>query len=84
MILRSKCMKSKTDHVSKNGIAAVTPEEYHKRIEEFYAAGDVAGFLEFQKTHSVLYADPIPEQDKEILKDMEVPELPDDIEPILM
>ena len=61
-------------------IEVLTPEEYHKRTEEFY----VAGFLEFQKTHSVLYADPIPEQDKEILKDMEVPELPDDIEPILM
>lgn len=57
----------------------LTPEEYHRKADEFYAVGDVAGFLKFQKTHSILYADPISEQNKDILKNMEVPELPDGI-----
>lgn len=57
----------------------LTLEEYHRKIDEFYTVGDIAGFLKFQKTYSILYADPISEQSKDILKNMEVPELPDGI-----
>lgn len=41
-------------------LKALTPEEYSKRTDEFYAAGDIDGLLEFQRTHSILYEDPIP------------------------
>ena len=65
-------------------IEVLTPEEHNKQANEYYAAGDIDGFLEFQETHNILYADPIPEQDKEILKNLEIPDIPDDIEPILI
>ena len=61
-------------------IQPLTPEEYHKRADEFYVAGNVDDFLGFQRTHSILYADPIPKQDKEILKNMDISEILDDIE----
>ena len=61
-------------------LEALTPEEYSKKVSEFCAAGDVSGFLEFQKTHNLLYEDPISEQDKEILKGIEITEIPDNIE----
>jgi hypothetical protein len=61
-------------------LEALTPEEYSKRVNGFYVTGDVNGLLEFQKTHNILYEDPIPEQDKKILKDIEITEIPDNIE----
>ena len=61
-------------------LETLTPEEYSKKVNEFYAARDINGFLEFQKTHNILYEDPIPEQDKKILKDIEITEIPDNIE----
>lgn len=61
-------------------LKALTPEEYSKRTDEFYATGDIDGLLEFQRTHSILYEDPIPEQDKEILKGIEIPDLPEDFD----
>ena len=65
-----------------NGITleTLTPEEYSKKVNEFYVARDINGFLEFQKTHNILYEDPIPEQHKEILKDIEIAEMPDNID----
>ena len=65
-------------------LEALTPEEYYKKTDEFYVAGDINGFLEFQRTHSILYEDPIPSEHKEILKNLQVPDLPNDfqIEPI--
>lgn len=61
-------------------LRALTPEEYSKRTDEFYAAGDVDRLLKFQRTHTILYIDPIPEQDKEILKGIEIPDLPEDFD----
>lgn len=58
-------------------LKALTPEEYSKRTDEFYATGDIDGLLEFQRTHSILYEDPIPEQDKEILKSIEISDVPE-------
>lgn len=65
-------------------LEVLTPEEYYKKANEFYATGDINSFLEFQRTHSILYEDPIPLEHKEILKNLQVPDLPDDfqIEPI--
>lgn len=65
-------------------LKALTLEEYSKRTDELYATGDIDGLLEFQRTHSILYEDPIPEQDKEILKGIEIPDLPEnfDVEPL--
>lgn len=59
-------------------LEALTPEDYYKKADEFYAAGDINGFLEFQRTHSILYVDPISEQDKEFLKDIDIPKVPED------
>lgn len=61
-------------------LEALAPEEYSKRVNQFHAAGDINGFLEFQKTHNILYEDPISEQDKETLKNLEVPEFLDEKE----
>ena len=59
-------------------LEALTPEEYYKKADEFYAAGDINGFLEFQRTHSILYVDLISERDKEFLKDIDIPKIPED------
>ena len=61
-------------------LKALTPEEYSKRTDEFYAADDVDRLLEFQRTHTILYIDPIPEQDKEILKSIEISDLPENFD----
>ena len=66
------------------GPNALPVNEYDRILSELLETGTAEDVIAFQKKFSVVYADPIPEQDKEILKDMEVPELPDDIEPILM
>lgn len=60
-------------------LKVLTPEEYNKKAKEYYAAGDINGFLDFQKTYNILYADPIFEQDKEFLNDIEIPKMSDDI-----
>ena len=59
-------------------LEALTPKEYYKEVDEFYVTGDINGFLEFQRTHSILYEDPIPSEHKDILRDLQVPDLPDD------
>lgn len=61
-------------------LKALTPEEYSKKTDEFYAAGDVDKLLEFQRTHTILYIDPVPEQNKEILKGIEIPDLPENFD----
>lgn len=61
-------------------LKALTPEEYSKRTDEFYTAGDIDRLLEFQRIHTILYIDPIPEQDKEILKDIEISNLPENFD----
>lgn len=66
------------------GPNALPVSEYNRRLSMLLETGTAEEVAVFQKTFSAVYADPIPEQDKEILKDMEVPESPDDIEPILI
>lgn len=59
-------------------LQTVTLKEYHKKADEFFAARDAEGFLEFQRTHSIIYNDPIPKEDKALLERLEVSELPED------
>lgn len=67
-----KCIKSKV----------LTPEEYSIKAHEFYVAGDVEGFIEFQRTHSILYVNLVPESDEEILKNIDISDIPDFLEPM--
>ena len=60
-------------------LQAITPEEYHKKADDFFAAEDVGGFIEFQRTHSIIYNDPVPKEDKALLETMELPKLPENI-----
>lgn len=55
----------------------LTPDEYYKRESELFAQGDMEALTKFQRTHSILYADPMPLEDIEQLKEMHLPEVPD-------
>ena len=61
-------------------LEALTPEDYYKKAHEFYVAGDAEGFIEFQRTHSILYVDLVPESDEEILKNIDIPRVPEDFD----
>ena len=62
------------------GPNALPVNEYNRRLLELLETGTAEDIIDFQKNFSAVYADPIPEQDKKILKDIEITEIPDNIE----
>ena len=62
------------------GPNALPVNEYNRRLLELLETGTAEDVIAFQKNFSAVYADPIPEQDKKILKDIEITEIPDNIE----
>lgn len=58
----------------------MTPEEYYKKADKFFTVENIRGFLEFQRTHSIVYNDPISQEDRVLLESLNPSELPKDVD----